>query len=109
VKLVQVEGPLDACARGAAMTAAVGLGFYKEFSEVEKVIKLTGAEFEPNPQHRGLYDQGYANFRSLYAPLSNIGNKKVPQVDDSKKFSLKGTVESFLFKQWVKSQMSKNK
>lgn len=109
VKLLQVEGPLDACARGAAMTAAVGLGFYKDFSEVEKVIKLTGAEFEPNPQHRALYDEGYANFRSLYTPFSNIGNKKVPQVDDSKKFSLKGSVESFLFKQWVKSQMSKKK
>jgi len=109
VSLHQVEGPLDACARGAAMTAAVGLGFYKDFSEVEKVIKLTGVEFQPNPQHRTLYNEGYAHFRSLYQPFSAIGNKTVQAVDDSKKFSLKGSVESFLFKQWVKSQISKKK
>ena len=80
-KLYQVEGPLDACARGAAMTAAVGLGYYKDFSEVEKVIKLTGAEFTPNPKLKPLYDQAYANFRSLYEPLSAIGNRKVPLLD----------------------------
>jgi xylulokinase len=78
VKLLQVEGPLDACARGAAMTAAVGLGFYKDFLEVEKIIRLTGADFTPNPALRDLYDQGYANFRFLYQPLSDIGNKRVP-------------------------------
>jgi xylulokinase len=78
IKLRQVEGPLDACARGAAMTAAVGLGYYKDFSEVEKVIRLTGAEFTPNPKHRALYDQAYANFKSLYPPLSDIGKKRVP-------------------------------
>jgi xylulokinase len=77
VKLLQVEGPLDACARGAAMTAAVGLGFYKDFQEVEKVIRLTGAEFTPNPAYRGIYDQAYANFRYIYPPLSDIGNRRV--------------------------------
>ncbi|MCP4750165.1 MAG: hypothetical protein GY866_04695 [Proteobacteria bacterium] len=78
VKLLQVEKPLDACARGAAMTAAVGLGFYEDFSEVEKAIKLTGAEFVPNPEYRELHEKGYANFRSLYPPLSDIGNNRVP-------------------------------
>ena len=77
VKLLQVEGPLDACARGAAMTAAVGLGYYKDFQEVEKVIRLTGKEFTPNPEHRAVYDQGYANFRHLYPPMSDVGNRRV--------------------------------
>jgi xylulokinase len=77
-KLLQVEQPLEACARGAAMVAAVGLGFYKDFSEVEKVISLTGAEFTPNPELRDLYNQAYANFRSLYQPLSDVGNHRVP-------------------------------
>jgi xylulokinase len=77
-KLKQVEGPLDACARGAAMTAAVGLGFYKDFNEVEKVIRLTGKEFVPNGDLKPLYDQAYANFKSLYKPLSDIGNRRVP-------------------------------
>jgi xylulokinase len=79
--LLQVEQPLEACARGAAMVAAVGLGFYEDFSEVEKVIRLTGAEFSPNPALREVYDQAYANFRSLYQPLSDIGNHRVPSVE----------------------------
>jgi xylulokinase len=78
VKLLQVEGPLDACARGAAMTAAVGLGYYKDFQEVEKVIQLSGAEFTPHPQYKSVYDGGYANFRFIYQPLSDIGNKRLP-------------------------------
>jgi xylulokinase len=77
IKLLQVEGPLDACARGAAMTAAVGLGFYKDFAEVEKAIRLTGAEFVPDPAHRALYDKAHANYLSLYQPLSDIGHDRV--------------------------------
>jgi xylulokinase len=79
VKLLQVEGPLDACARGAAMTAAVGLGYYKDFQEVEKIIRLTGAEFTPDPQKREIYDAAYANFRFIYQPLSDIGKGLVLQ------------------------------
>jgi xylulokinase len=79
-KLCQVEGPLDACARGAAMTAAVGLGFYKDFDEVEKVIRVTGAEFAPNGDLKPFYDQAYANFRSLYQPFSDIGNRRIPLI-----------------------------
>ena len=79
LKLRQVEGPLDACARGAAMTAAVGLGFYKDFAEVEQAIRLTGVEFTPDPEHRELYDKAHANFISLYQPLSDIGHDKVAQ------------------------------
>jgi xylulokinase len=79
VKLLQVEGPLDACARGAAMTAAVGLGYYNDFQEVEKVIRLTGVEFAPDPHKREIYDAAYANFRFIYQPLSDIGKGLVLQ------------------------------
>lgn len=77
LKLLQVEGPLDACARGAAMTAAVALGFYKDFAEVEKAIRLTGAEFVPDPAYGELYDKAHANYLSLYQPLSDIGHNNV--------------------------------
>jgi xylulokinase len=106
VKLYQVEGPLDACSRGAAMTAAVGLGFYKNFSEVERVIKLTGSIYTPNSEYRELYDRAYTKFRSLYPPLSAIGNDQVAPVDDMKRFSLKDKVEGFFVKRWIK-QMGK--
>lgn len=101
VKLLQVEDPLDACARGAAMTAAVGLGFYKDFTEVEQAIKMTGKEFTPNPEHRVLYDNAYAQFRSLYPPLSDIGNGRIEPVDERTRYSLKSSIESFLVKRWI--------
>lgn len=107
VKMLQVEGPLDACARGAAMTAAVGLGFYENFAEVEKVIRLTGKEFTPDPEAHARYDKDYQAFRYIYEPLSKVGNKTVPPVDDRKKFSLKGAIEGFIMKQFIKSQMRK--
>jgi hypothetical protein len=91
------------------MTAAVGLGFYKDFSEVEKVIALTGAEFTPNSEYRELFDEGYRSFRFLYKPASNVGNKRVPPVDDRKRFSLRGWGESQVLKLWVRSQMAKAK
>ena len=65
VRLRQVEGPLDACAHGAAMTAAVGLGFYKDFQEVEKVIRLTGNEFSPNPDFPRLVRPGLRQLSNL--------------------------------------------
>jgi xylulokinase len=74
VKLQKVAGPLDACARGAAMTAAVGLGIYKDYTEVEKMIKLAGAEFSPNSAFSELHQKAYENFQSLYPPLSKIAN-----------------------------------
>lgn len=107
IKMLQVEGPLDACARGAAMTAAVGLGFYKSFAEVEKVIGLTGNVFIPDPAKREIYDHGYAAFRYIYGPLSKVGNRTEPPVDDRKVFSLKSAIEGFIMKQWVKSQLRK--
>ncbi len=76
VKLIEVEQPLYACARGAAMTAAVGLGIYDDFAGVEQVIG-TGGQYSPNEEHREAYDQAYANFRSLYRPLSDIGHNRV--------------------------------
>jgi hypothetical protein len=60
------------------MTAAVGLGFYEDFSQVEKVIGLTGKVFCPDPAKRALYDRAYAAFRDIYEPLSKIGTRMAP-------------------------------
>ena len=105
VKMLQVEGPLDACARGAAMTAAVGLGIYPDFAAVEKVIRLTGKEFTPDPSRRALYQRAYAAFRYLYPPMSRVGKGEVPRPRDRKPFSLQGALESLLLKMYVRWQM----
>ena len=39
--------------------------------------RLTGKEVTPNPEYRAVYDQGYANFRHLYPPMSDVGNRRV--------------------------------
>ena len=52
-------------------------GILKDFQEVEKVIRLTGNEFTPNPDFRELYDRAYANFKSLYPPFSAIGKGQI--------------------------------
>ena len=80
VRMRQVEDPLEACARGAALTAAVGLGVYDSFAEVEKVVRIV-AEFAPNPEHQPVYDRAHAAFRMLYLSLSDIANGRVPLLD----------------------------
>lgn len=105
VTMRQVENPLDAGARGAAMTAAVGLGFYPDFAAVEKVIRLTGKEFSPNPALRQVYDRAYAAFRYLYSPMSRVGRGEVPEPVDRQPFSLRRAAENLLLKLYVRTQI----
>ncbi len=60
----QVARPVEANARGAAILAAVGLG-YTTFEAAAQQVTLAG-EFEPNPQNRPIYDSLYAAFLNLY-------------------------------------------
>ena len=60
----QVEAPIDANARGAALLAALALGEHKldGLSDVVKVHK----KFTPNPAHREIYDRLYQAFQDIY-------------------------------------------
>lgn len=66
----QVQDPVLANARGAALIAAVGLGLIS-FDDVSKHIQIQ-AEYQPNPDHRKLYDQLFAEFVNIYKQ-----NKKI--------------------------------
>jgi len=51
---------------GAAINAAVGAGFYPDHSAALAHMTHPGVRFEPNPEHRRLYDQLY---REVYVKM----------------------------------------
>ncbi len=60
----QVEAPILANVRGAAMLALVALG-YGSFAELGRRIKIAHT-YQPNPAHRQLYDELFAEFINIY-------------------------------------------
>jgi len=70
-KIRQMKDPIEAGSRGAALTAAVGLGYYKSFDELEKVVPVR-KEFEPNPENKEIYDELYPKFKLIYKKLKKM-------------------------------------
>ncbi len=60
----QVKDPVLANARGAALIAALGLG-YLRVDEVSRCVAIQN-EYHPNPANRALYDHLFAEFVELY-------------------------------------------
>ncbi len=60
----QVDEPLEANVRGAAIVAAVGLG-HMSFDDAPNCVTVRRS-YRPQPEHRQLYDRMYRAFRELY-------------------------------------------
>jgi len=60
----QVERPLEANVRGAAIVAMVGLGLLR-FDAVPDLVAVA-RRFDPRPETRSRYDQLFSSFLSLY-------------------------------------------
>jgi xylulokinase len=60
----QVRDPIKANARGAALIAAVGLGYLK-FENIPQMIEVK-ATYQPNPENRTIYDKMFAEFQTFY-------------------------------------------
>jgi len=60
----QVEDPILANARGAALAAAVGLGLIS-WEEIHGLVRTTG-HFHPDPARRAVYDRQYRTFTRIY-------------------------------------------
>ena len=60
----QVENPIRANARGAALLAGIALGRIT-VDEIAEQTAVT-ATFTPNPEHRAMYDSMYDAFSSIY-------------------------------------------
>jgi xylulokinase len=66
-----VNNPQEAGAVGIAMAAAVGLGIYKDFDSLKKVVTVDKT-FEPDPKNRAIYDLLFNGFKELYVDLKSF-------------------------------------
>ena len=60
----QMEDPLQANARGAALIASVGLGHIR-FEDIPQLVPCA-AEYRPNPANRRIYDELFREFVAIY-------------------------------------------
>lgn len=70
-RIETVRNPQEAGAVGAAMTAAVGLGIYKDFESLKQVVSCDHA-FERQPANREVYDFLYPMYKELYSDLKGF-------------------------------------
>jgi xylulokinase len=66
----QVADPVQCNARGAALVAALGLGF-TTVDEIPKLVTVA-RRYEPIAAHRGVYDERFATFRAIYRATKGI-------------------------------------
>jgi xylulokinase len=50
---------------GAAFVAGMGAGLFDAWDEIERFIEIARV-IQPNPEHRGLYDEYFSIYRELY-------------------------------------------
>ena len=62
----------EATSMGAAVAGGVGVGLWKDFSQVESMIQIVG-ESLPDPARHAHYDELYALFNTAYAALDSSG------------------------------------
>jgi sugar (pentulose or hexulose) kinase len=66
----------EACALGAAIDAAVGLGLYPDFGSAVKAMTRLKQVFEPIPENRKLYDRLYREvYLKMYGKLDPLFKK----------------------------------
>jgi xylulokinase len=63
--IVQMINPQMASAQGAATIAMVSFGIYKNFSEIDRMLKK-GNLYRPNPDNKAVYDKLYKHYQVLY-------------------------------------------
>jgi xylulokinase len=63
--------PREAGARGAALTAAVGLGVYPDFEALKDIVPVAQT-FEPREEYADTYDTLYQTYQSLYHRLRSL-------------------------------------
>ncbi len=68
LEVLQPEQPIQANARGAAFLAAMGIGDITA-TDIPGLVRIRRV-FEPQPQTRAVYAQGYDGFKAAYRALS---------------------------------------
>jgi xylulokinase len=63
--------PLEATSLGAAIAGGIGVGFFKDFSVTDRLIKIVARQ-EPEPEKAALYAQLFEIFKEAYERLLPI-------------------------------------
>ncbi len=74
VKVPQVK---EATALGAAITAGVGIGIYKNLSQTAKALVKWDSEYYPNIENHKTYSQLYKIWRQVYQESLELSNQKL--------------------------------
>ena len=73
---MRVAGSNQACALGAAISAAVLAGAHRDFAAAEKAMtRMKPAAYRPDPRRRRLYDRLYAQYRALHDGFGGVRRK----------------------------------
>jgi xylulokinase len=70
-RIQPVRNPQEAGAVGVAMTAAVGMGIYRDFESLKNVV-VPEYTFEPQDKNKEVYDCLYRSFKELYPDLKGF-------------------------------------
>ncbi len=62
----------DASAVGAALLAAIGIGWFDNLEQASSQIVKTADKFLPRETHKSVYDDMYAQYLSLYPRMNSI-------------------------------------
>lgn len=68
-KIITTNQPTMAGAIGAAMCAFVGSGVFKDFNEVDKIVK-TNKTFLPNQENKPIYNELFENYKEVFRRLN---------------------------------------
>jgi len=74
----------DAACLGAALLAAIGVGFFQDLDEAAGAMVRVGDIFDPIPAHVSRYDELFAVWHQLYPALHSIFSR----LDDLSRFTL---------------------
>jgi len=64
-RIKQVHDPKEAGAKGAAVIAAVGLGYIEKLEDAEKLVRIDKV-FDPNPNNVETYEEIFEEFKNIY-------------------------------------------
>lgn len=68
----------EATALGAALTAAVGIGWWSDLDAAVAATLRLAAGVEPDPANRAVYEDGWAAHRARFEALAPLGERTAP-------------------------------
>lgn len=67
---LRVPGATELGALGAAMTAAIGVGYYENYEQAADRMLTISREVEPSHENGAVYAEGYARYKSAYQNMT---------------------------------------